>query len=71
MDPWQLNDIPDYLTTKKKVCDEAVKSDPFSLIGLLLNNKWMYGMMTVIGITIMRLLSGTMVIEKGRSKKQK
>ena len=31
MDPWQLNDIPDYLTTKKKVCDEAVKSNPSSL----------------------------------------
>ena len=30
LDPWQLNDIPDYLKTQK-VCDKAVKDDPSSL----------------------------------------
>ena len=31
VDPRQLNDIPDYLKTHKKMCDEAVRSDPYSL----------------------------------------
>ena len=32
VDPWLLNDIPDYLiNTHKKMCDEAVRSDPYSL----------------------------------------
>ena len=30
VDPWQLNDIPDYLTTQK-MCDDAVGDDPYSL----------------------------------------
>ena len=30
LDPWQLNDIPDYLKTQK-MCDKAVKDDPSSL----------------------------------------
>ena len=32
VDPWLLNDIPDYLiNTHKKMCDEAVRSDSYSL----------------------------------------
>ena len=29
VDPWQLNDAPDYLKTQK-ICDKAVKDDPYS-----------------------------------------
>ena len=30
LDPWQLNNIPDYFKTQK-MCDKAVKDDPSSL----------------------------------------
>ena len=30
LDPWQLNDIPDYLKTQK-MCDDVVRRDPYSL----------------------------------------
>ena len=40
----------------------------FSLIGLLLNNKWMYGMIMIIAFTMVRLLNGTKVIKTNGSE---
>ena len=74
VNPWSLYDIPITLRHKKYVMKplrQTLLLCSLLLIGLLLNNNKMHGLMTTIGITMMILLSGTKVIKNEKLKKQK
>ena len=74
VDPWSLYYIPITLRHKKYVMRplrQTLLLCSLLLIGLLLNNNKMHGLMMTIGITMMILLSGTRVIKKRKSEKAK
>ena len=74
VDPWQLKDVPDQYKTLE-MCDDAYGETrilcSLFLIGLLPNDKQMYGLVMIIGVMMMRLLNGTMVTKNGRHRKHK